>query len=104
MKLLLLFAANRVLVGLCPFTSKLGGVLSWIAILAEWVLIVLAFFFALHWWYGLIMAGLYLVIPMLLPRINPESLSDKAKLWSGIVSHASIVIVVLMYLVLFGVL
>ena len=104
MKLLLLFAANRVLVGLCPFTSKLGGVLSWIAILAELVLIVLAFFFALHWWYGLIMAGLYLVIPLLLPRINPESLSDKAKLWSGIVSHVSIVIVVLMYLVLFGVL
>lgn len=104
MKLLLLFVVNRVLVGLCPFTSKFGVVLSWITILAEWVLIVLAFFFAPHWWYGLIMAGLYLVIPMLLPRINPETMSDKAKLWSGIGSHVSIAVVVLMYLMLFSVL
>lgn len=98
-----LFIINRVLAGLCPFTSKIGGILSWLSIIAEWVLMALTFFFAPHWWYGLIMVGLYFIIHLLLPRINPNTMSDKARIASGVGSTINIIIVVVLYLLLFDV-
>ena len=98
-----LFIVNRVLAGICPFASKFGGVLSWLSIAAIWVLIALTFFFAPHWWYGLIMVGLYFITPLLLPRINSETMSDTAKTASVIGSYFNILITVILYLVLFGV-
>ena len=98
-----LFIFNRILAGIYPFTGKVGSVLSWLSIIATWVLMALTFFFAPHWWYGLILIGLYFIVPLLLPRINPEAMSDGAKLLSGILSYINIAIVLILYLLLFGI-
>lgn len=98
---ILLFVLHGVLSGLCSFTGKIGAVLSWMSMIATWVLIILTFFFAPAWWYGLVIAGLYFLVPMLLPRINPEAMSDSAKLLSGIFSYVNIAIVPILYILLF---
>lgn len=98
---LVLFVINRMLASLCPFTTKLGNVISTIAFVATLVFMVLVFFFAPHWWYGLIVVGLFLLVPHLMPRINPEALNENARIISGIGSTVNNIIVVLMYLALF---
>lgn len=98
---LVLFVINRVLASLCPFTTKIGSVISSLAFVATLVFMVLVFFFAPHWWYGLIVVGLFLLVPHLMPRINPEALSENARIISGIGSTVNNIIVVLMYLALF---
>ena len=100
---ILLFIVNRVLAGICPFTSKIGSVLSWLSIVAVWVLMALTVFLAPHWWYGLVVVGLYFIVPLLLPRINPGAMSDKARIVSDIGSDINIAITVVLYLMLFGV-
>ena len=100
---LILFIVNRVLAGLCPFTTKLGSVISTITFVATLVFMVLVFFFSPHWWYGLIVLAVFLVVPLLLPRIDPEGMSENARIMSGIGSTVNNIIVVLMYLVLFHV-
>ena len=98
---LVLFIINRVLASLCPFTTKLGNVISTITFVATLVFMVLVFFFAPHWWYGLIVVGLFLLVPHLMPRINPETLNENARIISGIGSTVNNIVVVLMYLALF---
>jgi hypothetical protein len=98
---LVLFVINRVLASLCPFTTKIGSVISSLAFVATLAFIVLTFFFAPHWWYGLIVLSVFLVVPLLLPRIDPEGMSENARIMSGIGSTVNNIIVVLMYLALF---
>lgn len=98
---LVLFVINRVLASLCPFTTKIGAVVSSLTFVATLVFIVLTFFFAPHWWYGLIVLAVLLVVPLLLPRIDPEGISENARIISGIGSTVNNIIVVLMYLALF---
>lgn len=98
---LVLFVINRVLASLCPFTTKIGTVVSSLTFVATLVFIVLTFFFAPHWWYGLIVLAVFLVVPLLLPRIDPEGMSENARIMSGIGSTVNNIIVVLMYLALF---
>lgn len=98
-----LFTLNRILAGICPFSSRISGILSWLSVVAVWILMALTFFFAPHWWYGLIVVGLYFVIPLLLPRINPGAMSDTTRIASGIGSDINIAIIVILYLILFEV-
>ena len=100
---LILLVINRVLASLCPFTTKIGSVISMLTFVASLVFIVLVFFFAPHWWYGLIAVAIFLVVPHLLPRINPDAMSENARILSGIGSTVNNIIVVLMYLALFHV-
>ena len=100
---LVLFVINRVLASLCPFTTKIGSVISSLAFVATLAFIVLTFFFAPHWWYGLIVLAVFLIVPLLLPRIDPEGMSENARIMSGIGSTVNNIIVVLMYLALFHV-
>lgn len=98
-----LFVVERVIASLCPYTSKLGGILGWIVVVAEIVFIGLTFFIAPKWWYGLIALTIYFVVPVLMPRIDPNSMSAGQRTLSGIGSTFNYVIVVLMYLSLFHV-
>lgn len=101
---IILFAVKVILSSLCPFTSKIGSIIGMVAMIATLVFIPLTFFFAPHWWYGLITLGLYFLLPLLLPRVNPMAMGTTARSLSGIGSIVSDVVVVLMYLYLFKVL
>lgn len=101
---IILFAVRVILSSLCPFTSKIGSIFSMVTMIATLIFIPLTFFFAPHWWYGLITLGLYFLLPLLLPRVNPDTMSDNGRILSGIGSIISDVVVVLMYLYLFKVL
>lgn len=98
-----LFIVNRVLASLCPFTSKAGAFLGWIEVVAEIVFVALTFFFADKWWYGLIALAIYFLVPVLMPRIDPNNMGTNQRILSGIGATINCVIVVLMYLSLFNV-
>ncbi len=98
-----LYLANKLIGATCPFTSKLGGILNMLSMIAKFVFIILAFIFAPHWWYGLILLGISAFVPLLVPKINPESCGHAMHIYSGIFSHISPILVVLMYLSFFGV-
>ena len=102
--IIVLFVIDRILAATCPLTSKVGAFLGVFNMIATIVLIVLSFFFAPQWWYGLVFAALYLLIPMLTPRIDAGGLGTFGRLYSSIGSHLSPIITVIMYLLLFGVL
>lgn len=71
-----LFVAYKFIGATCPFTSKVGGLLSLVAMIASYIFIVLAFFFAPHWWHGLLLVAVMFFIPLLTPRINPDCCGD----------------------------
>lgn len=96
-----LFLANRVLASLCPWTSKVGAVLSLLCLVATYVFIVLTFIYAGQWWYGLVSIGIYLLTPLILPKMDADAMSNTGRLFSGIGSIISEILVVLMYLALF---
>lgn len=97
-----LFVAYEFIGATCPFTSKVGGFLSWIAMIASYIFIVLAFFYAPHWWHGLLLVAVMFFVPLLTPRINPNNCGDTFKVVSGVLTHLSPILVLLMYLSLFG--
>lgn len=72
--------------------------------IAEITFCVLCFFFAPAWWYGLIAIAIYLLAPVLVPKIDPDNLSKLYIGFSGTVSFLHPVLVALMYLSLFNVL
>ena len=71
---------------------------------ASYIFIVLSFFFAPHWWHGLLLLAVMFIVPLLTPKINPYTCSPTFKTISGILSHVAPVLVLLMYLSLFGIL
>jgi hypothetical protein len=97
------FVINRVLTCLCPYTSKIGGVISIPCLVATFVFIVLTFFFAPLWWYGIIAIAIYLFIPVLIPKIDPNAMGPTSRMLSGVGSIIAEALVVLMYLSLFKV-
>ena len=99
-----LFVAYKFIGATCPFTSKVGGLLSLVAMIASYIFIVLAFFFAPHWWHGLLLVAVMFFIPLLTPRINPDDCGVTFRVVSGIISHLAPILVLLMYLSLFGIL
>lgn len=100
-----LFIANRILAATCPYTIKgIGQILGLVSIIACIVFIVLTFFFSKAWWYGFVACAIYFVTPMLAPKVNPYSTSTALIAYSNIGSIIAPILIVLMYLNLFGVL
>ena len=99
-----LFITYKIIAGTCPFTSKIGSALNFLAMIASYIFVILVFFFAPYWWYGLILIAISLVILFGTPRINTENCNPAMYLYSGLFSHLSPILVILMYLSLFGIL
>lgn len=99
-----LFVAYKLIVATCPFTSKVGGFLSLVAMIASYIFIVLSFFFAPHWWHGLLLIAVMFAVSLLAPKINPYDCGNTFRCVSGIISHLAPILVLLMYLSLFGIL
>ncbi len=98
-----LYIANKLIGATCPFTYKFGALLNILSMVASYVFIILAFIFAPHWWYGLILIGVTIAIPLFMPKINPDDCGTVMLIYSGIFSHLSPILVILMYLSFFGV-
>lgn len=97
-----LYVVYKFIGATCPFTSKLGALLSMVAMIASYVFIVLVFFMGAHWWYGLLLLAVTFVVPLLVPKVNPYEFPNSARVVSGLLSHLSPILVVLMYLSFFG--
>jgi len=98
-----LFIIERVLASTCPFTIKVvGQILGLVSMIATIVFVLLTFFFAPKWWYGLIACAIYFITPMLTPRIDPTSKSVSLWWYSMIGSFLNPVLIVLMYFSLFS--
>ncbi len=100
---MILFVVSGILSSTCPFTSRIGALFGSVTVIAKPIFVVLSFFFSPVWWYGLIAASIYLFIPLLIPKVDPLEYGKAARVYSSIGSHANIVIVILMFLNLFGV-
>lgn len=102
--IIVLFIIDRILAATCPLTSKVGAIIGMFEVIATIVFIVLSFFFSPQWWYGLVFAAIYLLTPMIIPRIDANNLGAAGKLYSVIGSHVTPIITIAMFLLLFGVL
>ncbi|MBF1421246.1 hypothetical protein [Hoylesella nanceiensis] len=100
---MILFVVSGILSSTCPFTSRIGALFGSVTVIAKPIFVVLSFFFSPVWWYGLIAVSIYLFIPLLIPKVDPLEYGKAARVYSSIGSHANIVIVILMFLNLFGV-
>ena len=101
-----LLMVERFFSSTCPFTSKIGSTFGLITVPAVIVFCVLCFFFAERGWiYGVIAFAIYFLVPLFIPKIDTnEAMYSKAFcIYSGIFSHLTLPIVVLMYLSLFKV-
>ena len=98
-----LFVAYRIISSTTPLTSKVGALLGMVNMVAVPVFCVLCFVCVSAWWYGLIALGIYLLVPMLVPRIDPDETGSIFRAYSMIFSHVSTILVVFMYLSLFGI-
>ena len=94
-----LFVAYKFISGTCPVTSPVGTILNFVSMIAGYVFVILTFFFAPHWWYGLIL----LAVSFFRPMANPADCSPGLRTYSMIFSHLCPVLMVLAYLSLFGV-
>lgn len=98
-----LLILQRIIDSTCPFTSKVGAVLNVITLIAVLMFCILCFFYAPEWWYGLVATGIFLFGSLLIPKINPNDAGPVFRIYSGIASHLSPIIVLLMYLFLLDV-
>lgn len=98
-----LLVGDRVLSALTPFTSKFGATINLLSMIAEIAFCIICFFYASAWWYGLIALAVYFFMPVFVPKLNPDNLSDRYIAISGTLSFLHPVLVVLMYLSLFNV-
>jgi len=94
-----LFVIERVLASTCPFTIKVvGQILGFVSMVATIAFVVLVFFFAPQWWYGLIALAIYLLTPSLTPRVDPNNTSAALWWYSMVGSLLNPILVVLMYI------
>lgn len=93
----------RIIASTTPYTSKVGSFLGVVSLIGGLVFCVLCFFFAPEWWYGLVAFGIYFAVALFIPKIDPYRMSSIALIYSAIFSHTTLIIVLLMYLSLFGV-
>lgn len=98
-----LFIAYKIIGATCPFTSKIGSVLNFFAMIASYIFMILVFFFAPCWWYGLVLVAITLVTLFVIPKINPGNCGPAMYIYSGLFSHLSPILVIFMYLSLFGI-
>lgn len=101
---MILFVINKIIACTCPFTSPIGHILGFANFAARVVFIALLFIIADYWWYGLIAAAIdFIIIPLVIPKINPDDCRVGMIVYSQIFSHLSPVITVFMYLSFFNV-
>lgn len=96
-----LFVAERFIASTCPRTSKLGSILNMLSMAAILVFIVLSFFFAEQWYYGLILGAIYLLVPFFTPRVDANNMSGGGIVWSMIGSHLVPFITIAIYICFF---
>ena len=97
-----LFISKQILTATCPFTIKtFGQMLGVVTMVATLVFVVLTFFFAQQWWYGLISCVIYIFVPMFVPKVNAYSTNKAFITYSNIGSLVAPILVVLMYISLF---
>ena len=100
---IVLFVIKQVLAATCPGTFKIiGKAIGLIEIIATILFIILVFVHA-NWKLGLVAVGILFIVPVIMPRINTDNISDAFKLYSLVGSAISPILLVLMYLDLFGV-
>lgn len=99
---MILLAVKAILAATCPFTSKIGGLLNLLAMIADTVFVILLAFFAPHWWYAIVAAVIYFVITMLIPKVTTDDYGSVARFYSAIGSHLSPILTLFMYVDLFG--
>lgn len=100
---IILYVVSRILGLTCPFTSPIGTVLGTLDLIARYVFIVLCFFFAPHWWYGILVIALGILTLIFTPKIDVNNCGKGMWVYSMIGSHISPIVTILMYLSLFGV-
>jgi len=99
-----LLIVKQLLTSTCPYTIiGIGQLLDIASMFATIVFIVLTFFVAPHWWYGLIACAIYLVVTMAAPRVNQYSTNVAFIIYSNIGSIVAPILLMLMYLNLFGI-
>lgn len=96
-----LYILSEFIANTAPKTSKLGGVLNFLSMIAKFVFVILVFFFAPFWWWGLVLIALFFLVIILTPRVNPEKMSPAGLVYSGIVSHINPIIVFFIYILFF---
>ena len=95
--------AGKVLNSLCPYTIEgIGPIVSILNMLARIVFLVLVFFFANEWWYGLLAIVANFIVPFFLPRIDPYNLSELGQGLSVGGSTISVVMTIMSYVMLFN--
>lgn len=99
-----LFVIEAILSSTCPVTIKnIGPIIGIVEIVAIIVFMVLTFFFAAHWWYGLVAVAIYFAVPFFTPRVDANNISDEMRIYSFIGFVVKPVLIVFMYLSLFNV-
>lgn len=96
---LILFIVCEFISATAPITSKVvGQALGLVSVIAKFVFMALVFFFAPHWWYGLITLGIFFLLPMFV-QVNPNAVQRNpiASIYSIIASHLQPIVIVLMY-------
>lgn len=98
-----LFIIKQVLAATCPVTTKIiGQIINTIVLIATILFIVLVFVHT-NWKMGLVAVGIFFIVPIIVPKINTDNISDAFKLYSLVGSAISPVLLVLMYLSLYNV-
>lgn len=101
---MILFVINKAIALTCPFTSSVGQILGYINVVARFVFIALLFFFSANWWYGIIALAIdFVIMPLIIPKFDPNGCGNGMVIYSQIFSHLAPVISVFMYLSLFNV-
>lgn len=96
-----LFIVSIALGATIPKTNKFGSILSALTLVARFVFVVLMFFNAPHWWWGLVLIAEYMLVIAIVPRVNPDNQSLPFVLYSVVGSYINPIIVLFMYLSFF---
>ena len=74
---IILMLAKKVINNFCPFTSQFLAKVGYVAVIAELIFIVLCFIIGSHWWYGLVSIAIYLIVPILLPKVDSSAIGAR---------------------------
>ena len=95
---IILMLATKVINNFCPFTSQFLAKVGYVAVIAELIFIVLCFIIGSHWWYGLVSIAIYLIVPILLPKVDPSVIGARLRTTSMIGSVICDILLIGMYL------
>ncbi len=87
------FVASGFIAGMCPF----GGISGTLNLIARIVFMVLVFFKAEEWWYGLILIAINFLVPLLTPRVDPHAMTGGGRLISVVGNIVALALTVVSY-------